>query len=109
MYSDEDGELAVRIARAVVEGLVQHTKFPLPKVPQSFSEKSGVFVTLTTHPGDALRGCIGFPEPIMPRIAAIKAPAVSAASRGGSRAACCFPKSRSNGAGTQRSSFARPA
>ena len=81
MYSDEDGELAVRIARAVVEGLVQHTKFPLPKVPQSFSEKSGVFVTLTTHPGDALRGCIGYPEPIMPLIDAIKGSAVSAASR----------------------------
>ncbi|OGS43338.1 MAG: AMMECR1 domain-containing protein [Euryarchaeota archaeon RBG_13_57_23] len=81
MYSDEDGELAVRIARAVVEGLVQHTKFPLPKVPQSFSEKSGVFVTLTTHPGDALRGCIGYPEPIMPLIDAIKDSAVSAASR----------------------------
>ncbi|OGD47996.1 AMMECR1 domain-containing protein [Candidatus Bathyarchaeota archaeon RBG_16_57_9] len=81
MYSDEDGELAVRIARAVVEGLVQHTKFPLPKVPQSFSEKSGVFVTITTHPGDALRGCIGYPEPIMPLIDAIKDSAVSAASR----------------------------
>ncbi len=81
MYSDEDGELAVRIARAVVEGFVNHVKSPLPKAPQSFSEKSGVFVTLTTHPGDKLRGCIGYPEPIMPLIDAIKDAAVSAASR----------------------------
>ena len=81
MYSDEDGELAVRIARAAVEGYVKHTKFPLPKVPELFKEKSGVFVTLTTHPGDSLRGCIGYPEPIMPLIDAIKDAAVSAASR----------------------------
>jgi len=81
MYSDEDGELAVRIARAIVEGFVKHTKFPLPKVPDSFTQKSGVFVTLTASPGDALRGCIGFPEPIMPLIDAIKDAAVSAASR----------------------------
>lgn len=81
MYSDEDGELAVRIARAVVEGFVNHVKSSLPKTPQSFSEKSGVFVTLTTYPGDKLRGCIGYPEPIMPLIDAIKDAAVSAASR----------------------------
>ena len=81
MYSDEDGELAVRIARAVVEGFVKHTVFPLPKVPQAFSDRSGVFVTLTTHPSDSLRGCIGYPEPIMPLIDAIKDAAVSAASR----------------------------
>ena len=81
MYSDEDGELAVRIARGVVEGFVKHTKSPIPNVPAIFNEKSGVFVTLTTQPGNNLRGCIGYPEPIMPLIEAIKDAAVSAASK----------------------------
>lgn len=81
MYSDEDGELAVKIARAVVEGFVKHTKYPLPKLPPAFSVESGVFVTIITHPDDSLRGCIGYPEPVMPLIDAIKDAAVSAVSR----------------------------
>jgi len=81
MFSDEDGELAVRIARAVVEGLVRKSKPKEFDVPAIFKEKSGVFVTLTTYPDDDLRGCIGYPEPIMPLIEALKDAAVSAASR----------------------------
>jgi len=81
MFSDGDGELAVRIARAVVEGLVKKTKPKVFDVPAIFKEKSGVFVTLTTYPSDELRGCIGYPEPIMPLIDALKDAAVSAASR----------------------------
>jgi uncharacterized protein (TIGR00296 family) len=81
MYSDEDGILAVRIARAVVEAHVDKQKMPDFKVPETFKKKSGVFVTLTTYPGDQLRGCIGYPEPIMPLIDAIKDSAVSACSR----------------------------
>jgi len=38
-------------------------------------------VTLTRYPSDDLRGCIGYPEPIMPLIDAIKDSAVSASSR----------------------------
>ena len=81
MYSDEDGKLAVRIARAVVESHVNRSKFKEPDVPKIFKEKSGVFVTLTTYPKDELRGCIGYPEPVMPLIDALKDAAVSACSR----------------------------
>jgi uncharacterized protein len=81
MFSDEDGKLAVKIARAVVESHVKKEKTPEFDVPKIFEQKSGVFVTLTTYPEDELRGCIGYPEPIMPLIDAIKDSAISASSR----------------------------
>jgi uncharacterized protein (TIGR00296 family) len=81
MFSDYEGEKAIDIARTVLEKHV--LKEPLPPLdpPESFRQKSGVFVTLTTHPGDDLRGCIGYPEPIAPLIEALTDSAVSAASR----------------------------
>lgn len=33
---------------------------------KGYSKKQGVFVTLHSYPSMQLRGCIGFPEPIMP-------------------------------------------
>jgi len=81
MFSDGDGELAVRVARNVVESHVRRAKpkeFPMPPI---FKQKSGVFVTLSTCPADDLRGCIGYPEPIMPLIDALKDAAISAASK----------------------------
>jgi len=81
MFTDEDGKLAVRIARATVESHVNRTKPAEQKTPAIFNRKSGVFVTLTKNPGDELRGCIGYPEPIMPLIDALKDAAVSACSR----------------------------
>ena len=44
-----------------------------------FGEKRGVFVTL--HKNSDLRGCIGYPEPVMPLSDAISDSAVSAAVR----------------------------
>jgi uncharacterized protein (TIGR00296 family) len=81
MFSDEDGRLAVTIAREIVESHVKKEKPRDFNVPEIFKQKSGVFVTLTTYPDDELRGCIGYPEPIMPLIDAIKDSAISAASR----------------------------
>jgi hypothetical protein len=81
MFSEQEGELAVRIARAVVEAHVRRQKPPASEVPQRFEEKSGVFVTLTTYPSDDLRGCIGYPEPLLPLIEALRDSAVSACSR----------------------------
>jgi uncharacterized protein (TIGR00296 family) len=81
MFSDEDGELAVRVARNVVENHVRKAKpkeFPTPPI---FKQKSGVFVTLSTYPAGDLRGCIGYPEPIMPLIEALRDAAISAASK----------------------------
>lgn len=81
MFSDSEGKRAVEIARAVVERHVRKEKNPQVQVPDSFRRKSGVFVTLTTHPGDDLRGCIGYPEPVAPLIEALTESAISAASR----------------------------
>jgi uncharacterized protein (TIGR00296 family) len=81
MFTDDDGEKAVRIARTVIESHVKKMEPPQFEVPDIFRRKSGVFVTITTYPENQLRGCIGYPEPVMPLIDAIKDSAVSACSR----------------------------
>ncbi|MDH3365475.1 MAG: TIGR00296 family protein [Thermoplasmata archaeon] len=80
-FSDEEGKKAVEIARTVIERLVRKERMPDFDTPDSFKRESGVFVTLTTYPGDELRGCIGYPEPVAPLMDALKDSAVSAASR----------------------------
>jgi uncharacterized protein (TIGR00296 family) len=81
MFSDLEGRKAIEIARTVLEKHVLKENGPTLDPPQSFKRKSGVFVTLTTHPGDDLRGCIGYPEPVAPLIDALTDSAISAASR----------------------------
>ena len=81
MFSDRDGMQAVGIARAIVEGHVNRTPVRQFEVPEIFRKKYGVFVTLTTHPDNGLRGCIGYPEPVLPLIDALKDAAISACSR----------------------------
>lgn len=44
-----------------------------------FAEKRGVFVTLERYPSGALRGCIGYPLPVLPLGAALARAAVAAA------------------------------
>ncbi|MEM2927315.1 MAG: TIGR00296 family protein [Candidatus Bathyarchaeia archaeon] len=82
--TDEEGAILVKFARkAIEEYLLGHGKiYPKERMPEKFSEKRGVFVTLNsvgpsgTH---ALRGCIGFPFPIMPLIEAVINSAIEAA------------------------------
>ena len=50
-----------------------------PEWSPAFLEKRGVFVTLTKH--GQLRGCIGYPEPILPLHQALADAAISAALR----------------------------
>ena len=78
-YTDEEGELAVHIARDAVDSSVRAKSAKTFQVPERFNEKSGVFVTLNTWPGEELRGCIGFPQPIYPLALAIVKAAESAA------------------------------
>jgi uncharacterized protein len=80
-FSDSDGERAVKAARTIVEGYVKHGDVPAIDVPESFHNNGGVFVTLKTYPGDDLRGCIGYPEPVAPLEEALTDSAVSAATR----------------------------
>ena len=76
---DEDGELAVKIARKVVDTSPKSHEIPDFDVPDIFFENRGVFTTLKTYPKKELRGCIGFPEPVMPFIEALVHSAYAAA------------------------------
>jgi uncharacterized protein (TIGR00296 family) len=64
LLTNDEGAMAVRSARTAIEYAVAKR----PKISQDltpvFDEKRGVFVTLTKSGG--LRGCIGFPYPVMP-------------------------------------------
>jgi uncharacterized protein (TIGR00296 family) len=66
MYEEEDGALAVRLARASIDNAVKGIPMPPIHVPAKFLEDSGAFVTLNTYPKHELRGCIGYPEPYFP-------------------------------------------
>ncbi|MCL2550315.1 MAG: TIGR00296 family protein [Methanimicrococcus sp.] len=74
-----EGILAVKIARqAIVSSLNDNDPFAeLPSMPVIFSEKRGAFVTLTKD-GD-LRGCIGYPYPVLPFKEVLVKSAVAAA------------------------------
>ena len=63
MYSDAEGQLAVRMARDAIDAYTQGRAMPPFSVPATFQRESGCFVTINTYPGDALRGCIGYPSP----------------------------------------------
>jgi len=74
------GSDVVSFARKVIE---LHFKGRRPDEPESLDgilrENRGVFVTLDTYPKRELRGCIGFPEPVMPFGKALREAAFSAA------------------------------
>ncbi|MCK5309524.1 MAG: TIGR00296 family protein [Thermoplasmata archaeon] len=63
MYEEEDGVLAVKLARASIDRAVKGTPMPDIGIPKKFLHDSGAFVTLNTYPKHELRGCIGYPEP----------------------------------------------
>jgi uncharacterized protein len=72
-----EGALAVKIARDVIEAAVQDRMPSMPPLPPVFNEKRGVFVTITKN--GELRGCIGFPYPMLPLKEALEGAASSAA------------------------------
>lgn len=81
MFAAEDGVVAVRQARAAVAralGMPPPGEAP-GELPLSFRERRGVFVTWYEHPEHRLRGCIGYPEPVLPLGDGLRRAAVSAA------------------------------
>ncbi len=66
MYSQTEGETAVRLARWSIEVHLQEEETPKPPVPTIFSRKGGAFVTIQRHPVMELRGCIGYPDASSP-------------------------------------------
>ena len=80
MYTLEDGEYLTRLARRVIAEHLKGNKTQIPGKPtEKLREKAGVFVTMETYPKKDLRGCIGYPEPVMPLVEALMKAAVSAA------------------------------
>ncbi len=79
----EKGSFLVKLSRtAVEEYLKSGVKIAPPEnTPPELFEKRGVFVTIKTFPGKELRGCIGYPEPVMPLVLATIDAAISAATR----------------------------
>jgi uncharacterized protein len=72
---------ALRVARRSVEGAVGPSSGGDPaaasareSLSATFDEKRGVFVTVKRFPGGELRGCIGYPLPVLPlRVALARA------------------------------------
>lgn len=64
MYTDQEGEDAVRLARSTIDAVVEGRKPAVPQLGERFDARSGAFVTIETYPSLRLRGCIGYPEPI---------------------------------------------
>lgn len=62
--NEKEGERAVRIARQTIEAEAKDDDPGQIDAPGSFRERRGVFVTIHTFPDMALRGCIGYPEPV---------------------------------------------
>ena len=71
------GYLPSGSARGAIEYTIAKKPKPMVKLTPVFGEKRGVFVTLTRE--GQLRGCIGFPYPVMPLGDAIEDAAVAAA------------------------------
>jgi len=79
MFTDEEGGAAVRIARTTVDEFTRTKRRPQVKeYPRVFEQNSGAFTTLSTYPGNELRGCIGLPLPRQPLIDALVESAMSA-------------------------------
>lgn len=72
-----EGLMAVSLARGAIEHKLAKLQVPSLALTPVFKEKRGVFVTLTK--AKELRGCIGFPYPVMPLGEAIGHAAVAAA------------------------------
>jgi hypothetical protein len=79
MLNLEQGARLVKLARKAIESKFSLIKLRVDKkIKEEFSEFLGCFVTL--HKKGQLRGCIGFPEPVMELHEAIVQAAESAAS-----------------------------
>ncbi len=81
MFTQEDGEKAVKMARKAIESAVRKEPMPEMEIPEKFEKKMGAFVTINRYPSEDLRGCIGYPEPMFKLKKAIRDGAQNAAMR----------------------------
>jgi uncharacterized protein len=86
VLSFEERRTALKLSRRALEQALGPSPdhdpaapFEHELLPAVFDEKRGVFVTLRRFPGDQLRGCIGYPMPVLPLRIALARAAVAAA------------------------------
>lgn len=78
MFTSEQQQFLLQLARrAVAKAVTEGKMLALPEVDDAFTLEQGAFVTLTKY--GELRGCIGYPEPVLPLYQAIIHGASSAA------------------------------
>jgi uncharacterized protein len=77
-YSQQERSLLLRIAHEAILCLLERREVSLPTISPHLSELRGVFTTLYSN-GD-LRGCVGFPSPVVPLYKAVIETARAAAS-----------------------------
>lgn len=77
LLTKAEGLQAIRLARTTLEAELSGKKAEKPDLPGVFGKERGIFVTLKRH--GQLRGCIGFPYPVMPLAGALQSAAVAAA------------------------------
>ncbi|EQD76098.1 AMMECR1 domain-containing protein [mine drainage metagenome] len=73
------GRWAVREARAAIAGSLGLPARPTGTPPPDAEEPRGVFVTLVDLSSGELRGCIGYPLPVLPLAEAVRGAAVASA------------------------------
>ncbi|MDR2855175.1 MAG: TIGR00296 family protein [Methanomicrobiales archaeon] len=73
----EEGICALNYVRSIITQTLCAQKKETPSLSEVFLEKRGVFVTLTKQ--GQLRGCIGFPEPVLQLKTALHDAALAAA------------------------------
>jgi uncharacterized protein (TIGR00296 family) len=79
MLTLAEGKIAIRLARDAITSFTENKiKIRPNDLPPVFSENHGVFVTL--HKNGELRGCIGYPLPVLPLGFAIVDSAINACS-----------------------------
>lgn len=77
MISLEDGKTLLNLAKKAVFSRLENKNPEIEEcIKKKFAEEQGCFVTI--HKDGSLRGCIGFPEPVLPLYKAIAEAAVSA-------------------------------
>lgn len=62
---DEKGKFLVNLARSAVQYFLEHGKLMEPPKSEWLLIKSGVFVSIYEFPNKDLRGCIGYPLPVL--------------------------------------------
>ena len=78
MLSEKEGIELIKLARDSINSYFSLEKIKFSSdIKKKFSKKQGVFVTLNI--GKELRGCIGYPKPVLPLYEAVISAAKSAA------------------------------